>query len=1051
MKYRLLFTGLVLLLGACAVSQYRYRFFTLGMEQGLTSDYAWSVCQDKYNYIWIGTQNGLNRYDGHNIRQYLHDPKDSFSIPGNSIYWIHRDEQGDLWFSLGYRGVAKYDYSKDRFEKFRPLDSIKAQHNYPAPVWRMGNDAQGRLYFACGAAVFRYTPRTGSMEDLTPMFKGAIEGHGVAMFVRQGRDTLWIITGNGLFQYNTQKEEIRHMPFDKDRLGYGTAEMHDGEFFNDHEMLISVSKSGYVIFNTRTEQFRLPPYPGNPTHPKQLSATGAVMKDSRGRIWLGNTLGGLMEYHPSANAAYSFKKEPSYPYPYAEQEGYGMNLYEDNQGNVWYCSSNKGVIWFKPETDFIQVFQRDFSKAKTLPDNNITYFLPLANDKMLVGTNRGVAELDTRTYNFTNYPVSFNEKGVYPHSFVRAMMTSGDSVLITTYQGLSILDRRNGQFSRFVDTGPRADSVFIYGMWLIHQLVPGEIIVTGNNVVRFNLRTRQYSYLDPAKPDPLLMLKDINATFYDKHKKTLWLEVDTGKLVSYNVLKRQLTTHVYTNDSVLMVDAIEQDETGKLWLGSTEGLYIYDPVSKKGQKVKLNTTHQHIYNIAIQNKEWAWLATPLEVVRYNRITGAADILPSNAFLSNSYIAKRAFRLDDKGFLWVGTNKGFCKIDLSRFETTAGSREPQIVNFSVFDQPKTFGKPYQLLDKIVLNHDENFFSFEVSSFEYDPHSAIEYSYLLEGFDKDWQTANGNAASYTNVPPGRYLLHLRSNRGPGGHMEKAKPVVVVIRPPFWQTWWFISALILATVMIAYGVYRFVQAKKSAERKAEQTAKESELQLLDIKKLLAESQLMALRAQMNPHFVFNCLNSIQECIVTQKYGEASLYLNKFSKLFRSVLHNSGKVLITLADEIEVLELYLSLEHMRFGKSFSYSIEVEEDMETDEILIPSMLLQPYVENALWHGLMHKGDNRNLGISFRKISEDVFQCEVDDDGIGRKKALELKEQQSKTKRHLSKGMSIAKDRIDLLQKQGHHAVLSIIDKHSPDGNPAGTKVVIELSAYLKA
>ena len=117
---------------------------------------------------------------------------------------------------------------------------------------------------------------------------------------------------------------------------------------------------------------------------------------------------------------------------------------------------------------------------------------------------------------------------------------------------------------------------------------------------------------------------------------------------------------------------------------------------------------------------------------------------------------------------------------------------------------------------------------------------------------------------------------------------------------------------------------------------------MQLLEIEKLLAESQLMALRAQMNPHFVFNCLNSIQECIVTQKYGEASLYLNKFSKLFRSVLSNSGSVMITLAEEIEVLELYLSLEHMRFEKSFRYSIEVEEDLEIDEIMIPSMLLQP-------------------------------------------------------------------------------------------------------------
>jgi ligand-binding sensor domain-containing protein/putative methionine-R-sulfoxide reductase with GAF domain len=244
--------------------------------------------------------------------------------------------------------------------------------------------------------------------------------------------------------------------------------------------------------------------------------------------------------------------------------------------------------------------------------------------------------------------------------------------------------------------------------------------------------------------------------------------------------------------------------------------------------------------------------------------------------------------------------------------------------------------------------------------------------------------------------------------------------------------------------------ITASKIAEAKAEAAAKESEIQLLEIRKMYAESQLMALRAQMNPHFVFNCLNSIQECIVTQKYGEASLYLNKFGKLFRSVLNNSGKALVTLAEEIEVLDLYLTLEHMRFEESFTYTIYTDEELEADEILVPSMLLQPYVENALWHGLMHKEGRRTLFIGFLKKNEDVFECLIEDNGIGREKALALKEKQSKTKRHVSRGMTITKDRIELLQKQGHHAALQIIDKYGQCGEAEGTKVIIELSAYLR-
>ncbi|MBC7850696.1 MAG: histidine kinase [Chitinophagaceae bacterium] len=244
--------------------------------------------------------------------------------------------------------------------------------------------------------------------------------------------------------------------------------------------------------------------------------------------------------------------------------------------------------------------------------------------------------------------------------------------------------------------------------------------------------------------------------------------------------------------------------------------------------------------------------------------------------------------------------------------------------------------------------------------------------------------------------------------------------------------------------------ISSNKIAEAQAEELAKENEIKLLEINKMLAESQLMALRAQMNPHFVFNCLNSIQECIVTEKYGEASKYLNKFSKLFRMVLNNSGKNLVTMNEEKQVLELYLELEQMRFEKSFSYEMQVDEDLEADEILIPSMLLQPYVENALWHGLMHKEGERKLYIEFKRLNEDVFRCVIDDNGIGRKKSFELKEKQSKSKRHESKGLKISKDRIDVLQKQGFHATLEMIDKENDNGESTGTTIVVELSTFLK-
>ncbi|MBL7941546.1 MAG: histidine kinase, partial [Flavobacteriales bacterium] len=244
--------------------------------------------------------------------------------------------------------------------------------------------------------------------------------------------------------------------------------------------------------------------------------------------------------------------------------------------------------------------------------------------------------------------------------------------------------------------------------------------------------------------------------------------------------------------------------------------------------------------------------------------------------------------------------------------------------------------------------------------------------------------------------------------------------------------------------------VAAAMVASSLNENEIKRKEELLAEVNALLSESQLVSLRAQMNPHFVFNCLNSIQESIVMKQYAEASLYLNKFSKLFRMVLQNSSRSLISLEDEINVLTLYLELEHMRFQRSFDYRIDADEDLDISDIQVPSMLIQPFVENALWHGLMHKPSDRKLVIRFYPVSDDVFICEVEDNGIGRKKAGEIKAERNKTISHESKGINISTDRLRLISlQQGKQAAVRFEDLYDADGNAAGTRVVFELSMYL--
>ena len=206
-----------------------------------------------------------------------------------------------------------------------------------------------------------------------------------------------------------------------------------------------------------------------------------------------------------------------------------------------------------------------------------------------------------------------------------------------------------------------------------------------------------------------------------------------------------------------------------------------------------------------------------------------------------------------------------------------------------------------------------------------------------------------------------------------------------------------------------------------------------------------MRALRAQMNPHFIFNCLSSINRYIVKSDHKTASGYLTKFSKLIRLILDNSAADMVSIDKELQSLQLYIDMEILRFDHAFKYSIEVEESIDKEENYIPSMILQPYVENAIWHGLLHKenGDG-NLLISLEKKSETLLIAQIEDNGIGRREARELKSKEAEKKKSL--GMQISRDRLALLNsKSGEAASVLVEDLVSKSGKALGTRVTLNI------
>ncbi|MFT3947365.1 MAG: histidine kinase [Agriterribacter sp.] len=234
------------------------------------------------------------------------------------------------------------------------------------------------------------------------------------------------------------------------------------------------------------------------------------------------------------------------------------------------------------------------------------------------------------------------------------------------------------------------------------------------------------------------------------------------------------------------------------------------------------------------------------------------------------------------------------------------------------------------------------------------------------------------------------------------------------------------------------------KIVRSRIEEQKQEAERVLRDTRQKMAEIEMQALRAQMNPHFIFNCLNSINRYIVKSDQATASLYLTRFAKLIRLILDNSNNKSVSLASELEALRLYIEMESIRFEKQFTYSISVDKDVQTDYIYVPPLIIQPFVENAIWHGLLHKETTGHLYITFSRKIQNILQCTIEDDGVGREKAKELKSKSTSTKRSL--GMKLTEDRLSLLNRQRLlDATVEVFDLKDRSGEATGTKVILKI------
>jgi hypothetical protein len=524
-------------------------------------------------------------------------------------------------------------------------------------------------------------------------------------------------------------------------------------------------------------------------------------------------------------------------------------------------------------------------------------------------------------------------------------------------------------------------------------------------------------------------LNTINEIFEDSHKN-IWVGTNSGLCRLTDSWKKSF----YPNDPVLnsKIVSIMQDSENNIWFAGEKGIAKYNLKNDSITNYENILGHDLAFSTSIVSgrKGRIWIGNMNGLYLYdgksikclNRQSG----LPSNEVLSLFY--------DDKEeILYIGTSNGISELDISSFDNYSVP-SPNVKITSIRGGTKS----YSSFENLKFEPEQNNVYINFIAINFASHGSVKYKYSLNG---KWDETNNNFLDYRSLKSGTYKLKIIAGLQ---NTAWGKPFFLTFQvlPKFYETLWF--RLLIIASFVSVSLLLFIRRAKLATNKAKEE--------LALTERINELKHQALSAMMNPHFIFNSLNSVQHLVNTNKLEEANDYIAMMATLMRKKLDTARQGFIILSEEINRLKLYLDLEKLRFQDKFSYEIITSLGINSDSIMIPNMIIQPFVENSLWHGIINSGRVGLLRVTFsfedvevESIINKTLIIKITDNGIGIKQA-----QRNKKEDHISKGIQIIEERLRLLSTKMELPKPIIFEDLSDSNNGShGTDVIISLPPLL--
>lgn len=989
----------------------RYLHFTT--EDGLPHNVGYDILQDSKGYLWFGLDNGLAKFDGKNFRLFA----DEDGLTNPFVIYLAEGLRGEIFMSVSRGGMFIKQNESISQAVSKPNSPFKIM-----PYW--------------DSLTIGYGGNLNISSNITSLVSYTYKDRDIRTFrvlMRSNEPALFeIISGNNS-NLNQDDAITEHFLINS----RGENEGNTNNFFDeivkfnalqrrDRSILLSFKTGLYEYLPPSTLKKVYPHIPSGKIHE-------AMSEDYQGNLWLGSAENLIcvkpdsqyinypielpvdridhIRVTPSGKIFISKWASPLlFCYdltsrtmmqvdPLLKTEGSVISLIEtDKTGNLWVTTNGSGVYCI------FDSYFKNFTQKEGLSNNFVSDFTEDDDGNIWVATASGISQIgrDESSFSVFQEAVSSGQK-IYDLHFTQ----SKKCLFLLSNSKLAVYDLTKKQ-TQTIET----ESYILWKSFFVDS--QKKIWVYGNGVETINPEIGKIELFLKIPELSVRPTIPVNIIREDKRGQ-IYIGTSVGLFIYH---PEEETFSALTREDGLpgnFVHDIRADRTGRIWIATEAGLGFIQNDSIHALESSEGKVPDHCRKIVFDHKNRAWIATTNglymidddEIRNFNIYHG----LPAND-LNTIFI-------DSRDFLWIGTSAGVSRLDLSHIPPSADPPPVYITKVEVN------GKDLPYDHRVSLSHSD---ALRIAYRAVDPaaQKIIDYSYRFNA-QSDWRNTSNESIDLYEQSPGDYSFQIRA-RKTDSHWSKPTILNYTIYPPWWRSSWAIAGWILLAVLA--NLLFILNLRRRTHQKRETYQK------------FAELELSALQAQMNPHFIFNSLQAIQSFIAGNNPDAAESYLVKFSRLMRLFLESSRQKFISLEDEISLLKSYTELEKLCYEDKFDFSIEVDPRLNTPLETIPSMLIQPFVENAIKHGLLPKEGKGHLEIIFRAV-DGGFCCLVRDDGPGR----DSHHQQQKGK-HKSRGMELIRERQEVINQMGHNQVeIEIIDLKDENGAGTGTLVNIFILA----